>query len=98
MVTGVNQFNLDGFAPDTDYAVYLVAQDTSGNLQANVSVIGLKSTLGTSLSPPISFGLDVGTVGTGSAMVNVILNESGTGHFVVLTSGSSIPSALQVKA
>lgn len=50
------------------------------------------------LTPPVSTLFDIIGIGTGSAMITVSLNESGTGHFVVLQSGATAPTAAQVKA
>ena len=98
MIMGANQFNLTGLAPSTSYVVYIVAQDSTGNLQGSVMSAPFTTTAMADLTPPVSSLFDIIGMGTGSAMITVSLNESGTGYFVVLQSGATAPTAAQVKA
>lgn len=98
IIAGANQFNLTGLTPSTNYVTYIVAQDSTGNLQGSVMSVPFTTTAIADLTPPVSTLFDIIGIGTGSAMITVSLNESGTGHFVVLQSGATAPTAAQVKA
>ena len=93
---GTNSISLNGLAMGNSYIVYLVAQDTLGNLSTSVMGISFTTSIA-DITPPIVTSLSATGFTSSGATFSVNLSESGTGYYVLLASGSIAPSAAQVK-
>lgn len=94
--SGTTHIGLTSLIPNTAYVLYFVATDTSGNTTLSPMSVFL-STLADTTAPVISGLSFTGTTSTGTTLL-VNVNESGTGHYVLLlSSGAVAPSASQVK-
>ena len=97
LFSGTNQFALAGLVPNTLYVVCFTAEDTNGNLQTNVRTVSFSTVLGDTSAPSIS-ALAVDSITSSGARLSVTSNEVGTGYYVVLGSGSIVPTVVQIKA
>ena len=89
---------VNGLTANTTYVAYLVAVDTSGNTTAAVMSIAFITLVVPDTTAPTITSLSLsGTTASGTSIVASI-NESGTGYYVVLPSGSVAPSATQIRA
>lgn len=94
--SGTTHIALTGLTPNTAYVLYFVATDTSNNTTVSPMSVFF-STLADTTAPVISGLSFTGTMSTGTTLL-MNVNESGTGHYVLLlSSGAVIPSASQVK-
>ncbi len=89
-----------GLSDNTDYDVYVVAEDLIPNIQATPTKIDVKTnTAGDVTSPTFNATYPiVNTVSATSFTVRTNLDEVGKTYFVVLPSGATAPSSAQVKA
>lgn len=88
-----------GLASDTDYDVYVVAEDLIPNLQAAPTKIDVKTNTAGDVTPP-SFSSSypiVNSILPTGLTVRTSLDELGKTYFVVVPSGASAPSSAQVK-
>ncbi|MBC9783577.1 DUF4347 domain-containing protein [Heliobacterium chlorum] len=92
--------SLTGLTAATNYDVWLVAEDSTGILQASATKVDIATSGGGDTTPPNWAGgyPQAGTVTYNSAQVLVQTNEIGKAYYVVLPDGASQPSATQVKA
>lgn len=90
---------LTGLDSGTSYTAYWVAEDGDGNLQSTPVTVAA-STLSPDTTPPAwtdNWPKVDSTTNTGFT-VRARTNENGVAYYVVVASGSSAPSAAQVKA
>jgi Secretion system C-terminal sorting domain len=92
--------SVSGLADNTDYDVYLVAEDLIPNIQATPTKIDVRTNTSGDVTPPAFTATYpiVNTISATSFAVRTNLDEAGKTYFVVLPSGASAPSAAQVKA
>lgn len=98
MVTGMNQLNLTGFAPATSYVLYLVAEDTSGNLQSTVTSKAFSTLPLADTTPPVITAISLTGITNSGAVLHFNTSEQGLIHSVTLLSGATAPTVVQVKA
>ncbi len=96
VASGLNTFTITGLTSNTSYVLYLVAEDLSGNLSISVMSTPL-TTLIVDITPPVITALSATGITSSGATVSVDVSESGTGYYVVLSNGSSTPTAAQIK-
>lgn len=86
-----------GLTSETAYVMYLVGSGYTDGLMA--SGYGLSFTTPDITNPAWASNYPaVGSITTSSAVLSMRLNDAGSGFFVVVPSGSSAPSAAQIKA
>lgn len=95
---GANQASVSGLSANTAYVLYFVAGDMAGNVQPTASSVNFSTLVTPDTTAPIINSLSVsGTTSSGTTVV-VNVNEAGTGSYVVLPSGATAPTAVQVVA
>jgi len=89
-----------GLTPDTNYDVYVVAEDLINNVQQSPVKVDVKTNVAGDVTPPefISAYPIVNAILPSGFTVTTNLNEQGKTYFVVLTSGAVAPTSTQVKA
>ncbi len=92
--------SISGLADNTDYDVYVVAEDLIPNIQATPTKIDVKTNTAGDVTPPTFTATYpiVNTISATTFTVRTNLDEVGKTYFVVLPSAASAPSAAQVKA
>ncbi|MCX8489617.1 MAG: CotH kinase family protein, partial [Cyclobacteriaceae bacterium] len=85
---------------NTDYDVYVVAEDLIPNIQAAPTKIDVKTNRARDVTPPIFTATYpiVNTISANSFTVRTHLDESGKTYFVVLPTAATAPSSAQVKS
>lgn len=97
VTSGMNQFALAGLSANTGYVAYFTAEDISNNLQTVIHQASFITPAIPDTTPPTISAISVsGTTSTGTTLLATV-NESGTGYYVILLSGSVAPSAVQVQ-
>jgi hypothetical protein len=89
-----------GLVSDTEYDVYIVAEDVQANLQATSVLLNARTNTVGDIEAPlfISAYPSVTTVTATNFIVNVALNEQGRVYYVVLPVSGAAPSNGQIKA
>lgn len=92
----INVVTLAGITMDREYELYIVAKDTSNNIQA----LPLRIHLLTDKTPPSSLTLNTVTASTPetAVKVSVLTGEKGKVYIAVTTAGAVTPSAANIKA
>jgi len=88
-----------GLSENTEYDLYIVAEDANFNIMVQPTKIDIKTT-GSDSTPPewVSGYPSVANIGSNSFDLKVKINESGKVYYAVLNDGASAPTAAQVKA
>jgi hypothetical protein len=89
-----------GLSDNTDYDVYVVAEDLIPNIQATPTKIDVKTNTAGDVTPPAFTAAYpiVNSISATSFTVRTSLDESGKTYFVVLPTGNTAPSSAQVKS
>lgn len=92
--------SISSLSPDTNYDVYVVAEDLIPNLQASPVKIDVKTNVAGDVTPPTftSGYPSINSILPTGFTVTTNLDELGKTYFVVLASGATAPSSLQVKS
>ncbi len=92
-------FVVTGLSANTDYDVYVVAEDSQSNIMSSPTKIDIKTT-GSDSTPPdwISGYPQTANIGSTSFDLKVKINESGKVYYAVVSNGASAPTSAQVKS
>lgn len=98
IVSWTNEFNITWLTSNTNYVIYFTAEDIDNNLQQTIQWVTFSTLeLADTVPPEITVLSVTGTTSTGTTLLATV-NESWTWYYIVLASGSTMPSASQVKA
>jgi len=97
--TDINQL-ITGLFPNTAYTIYFVAKDVSGNTSAVTSKNFTTAVVATDTTPPsfINSTPSISEVTTSGFTLTLGSNETGTVHYLVLPTSSSVPAATTIKS
>lgn len=95
-VTGVAV--ITGLVSETNYGLFAVAEDDSGNTQSSGWFVGYITTSDVTAPSWTSGWPNVSSITVSTASVNLKINDAGSGYFVIIPSGNSTPSAAQIIA
>ncbi|EKE28248.1 MAG: hypothetical protein ACD_3C00084G0004 [uncultured bacterium (gcode 4)] len=97
LVSWTNTFNLAGLTPNTNYVLYFAAEDPFWNLNLSPSTQSFTTSLTSDTIPPV-VAASINFVTRNSATINMTNSEGWKWYYVALPSGSSAPTAAQIKA
>ena len=90
-----NTQSIASLANNTQYDLYIVAEDTVGNLQANPFKIEFKTLDGT---PPNFLMTTLSAIGINSCILNISTNENSMAYYKIYTGGVTPPTSAELKA
>jgi endonuclease/exonuclease/phosphatase family metal-dependent hydrolase len=91
--------NITGLTENTDYDVYVVAEDAVPNVQTSPIKLDIKTNLSDNTAPTFTATYPkTSTVGSASFTLLSNINEAGKTYFVVVPDNATAPTTAQVKA
>ena len=85
--------SLSSLTESTEYDAWLVVEDNSSNIQTSASKVDINTDkTSPTITSPVASGITTTTFD-----FSYKINESGTGYYVVLKKGGSVPTATQIK-